>query len=302
MKTLLAVTFTLGIAVSAASAKGAKEASPNNTSGSAIKITATFHPLYIMLENITANVPDVEITMLAPPNTGCLHDYELTTKDMKSITTCDILIANGAGMETFLDKALSMKKGSVIVAAEDFHLTDDNPHVWVSPKGAIYEVQKIAEGLEKLDSRHADLYKKNADIYINKLQDLSSAMHKALDGFAGSRIITFHEAFPYFASEFRLQIASVVEREPGTIPNAKELAALINQIKTAQKDGNKICLFAEPQYSSSAAEVIAKETGLTVYELDPCVTGPLDKDSYIDTMKKNLTVLEKALSSSGTGA
>jgi zinc transport system substrate-binding protein len=267
-----------------------------------LKITATFHPLYIMLENITENVPGVEISMLAPPSVGCLHDYELTTKDMKTITSCDILIANGAGMENFLEKALSMKKGAVIIAADGFKLTDDNPHVWVSPAGAVYEVQQIAAGLEKLDSVHADLYKKNTDIYVSKLQNLSSDMHKALDGFAGSRIITFHEAFPYFASEFHLQTASVVEREPGTIPNAKELAELIDQIKKTQKEGSKISLFAEPQYSSSAAGVIARETGLVVYELDPCVTGPLDKDSYINSMKQNTVVLQKALSgANGSG-
>ena len=264
-----------------------------------IKITATFYPLYIMLENLTENVPDVEISMLAPVNTGCLHDYEMTTRDMKTITGCNILIANGAGMETFLEKALSMKKGAVIVAADGFPLTDNNPHVWVSPAGAIYEVQHIASGLEKLDSTHADLYKQNADVYMQKLRTLSSGMHKMLDGFTGSRIITFHEAFPYFASEFHLQIVSVVEREPGTIPNAKELAGLITMIKKAQQDGTSISLFAEPQYSSSAAEVISRETGLTVYELDPCVTGSLDKDSYINSMKQNAAMLQKALSGSG---
>ena len=264
-----------------------------------LKITATFHPLYIMLENITENVPGVEIAMLAPANTGCLHDYELTTRDMKAITNCDILVANGAGMENFLQKALSMKKGAVIVAADGFPLTENNPHVWVSPTGAVYEVQNIAAGLEKLDTAHAALYKQNADTYVSKLQQLSSDMHAALDGFAGSRIVTFHEAFPYFASEFHLSIASVIEREPGTIPNARELADLIAQIKQAQKDGSSISLFAEPQYSSSAAGVIARETGLTVYELDPCVTGPLDKDSYITSMRQNMTVLQKALSRAG---
>jgi zinc transport system substrate-binding protein len=263
-----------------------------------LKITATFYPLYIMLENLTKNVPDVEISMLAPVNTGCLHDYELTTRDMKTITACDILIANGAGMETFLEKALSMKKGAVVVAADGFQLTDNNPHVWVSPAGAVYEVEHIASGLERLDSAHADMYRKNADAYTQKLRTLSSGMHKTLDGFAGSRIITFHEAFPYFASEFHLQIVSVVEREPGTIPNAKELAELITMIKNAQQNGTNICLFAEPQYSSSAAEVISRETGLTVYELDPCVTGPLDEDSYINSMTRNAAVLQKALSRS----
>lgn len=300
IKNLFAVLCAGGIIISSAQARGTGEKGTASQKP-AVKITATFHPLYIMLENLTENVPGVSISMLAPPNTGCLHDYELTTKDMKAITDCDILIANGAGMETFLEKALSMKNGAVIVAAEGFTLTDNNPHIWVSPAGAIYEVKQIAAGLEKLDSSHSDLYRKNADSYVKKLEALSAEMHEALDSFAGSRIITFHEAFPYFASEFHLQIVSVVEREPGTIPNAKELAELIAMIKKIRQSNTHISLFAEPQYASSAAEVIASETGLNVYELDPGVTGSLDKDSYIHAMEGNLMVLKKALSSAGGG-
>lgn len=264
-----------------------------------VKITATFYPLYIMCLNITAGIPDVELSMLAPPQTGCLHDYMLTTKDMQAITSCDILVANGAGMETFLDKAVDMKKGSLITAAEGYALIDKNPHVWVSPKGALYEVKKIAEGLESLDVKHKTLYEANAGIYFARLAELSEKMHTELFPYEGSCIITFHEAFPYFASDFGLKLASVVEREPGTVPSAKELDSIITQIKEIQKNGKHICLYAEPQYSSSSADIIAKETGLTVYELDPCVTGEMTADAYINAQEKNLAVLEKSLSGNG---
>jgi zinc transport system substrate-binding protein len=291
--TLLAVVLMAAVvsAVPANTPKKIKEERQNE-----VKITATFYPLYIMLENITDGIPGVSISMLAPPNTGCLHDYELTTKDMKAITSCDILIANGAGMEMFLDRALEQKKGAVIVAAEGFQLVDDNPHVWVSPKGAAYEVNHITEKLAELDKVHAAQYKANGARYAAEIETLAADMHAALDKYAGSRIITFHEAFPYFAAEFKLNQVSVIEREPGTVPNAKELAQLIALIKEAQQNGRNISLFAEPQYSSSAADVIAAETGLKVRELDPCVTGTFAKDSYIVTMKKNLNVLKEALS------
>ena len=264
-----------------------------------IKITATFYPLYIMCLNLTANVPDVELTMLAPPETGCLHDYTLTTKDMQAITSCSILVANGAGMESFLDKALSLKKDAVITAAEGYSLIDGNPHVWVAPAGALYEVRRIADGLVKLDPAHAQQYAANEASYCRKLSDLSAEMHTMLDPYAGSSIITFHEAFPYFASEFSLNLASVIEREPGTAPSAKELSELIRQIKSVQKTGRAVSLYAEPQYSSSSADVIASETGLTVYELDPCVTGPLSADAYINAQEKNMLVLAQSLSAHG---
>lgn len=285
--------------LSSCSPKKATAVQPNNTDTNTIKITATFYPLYVSLLNITDGVEGIELSLLAPPDTGCLHDYQLTTKDMKKIENSNILVANGAGMEDFIEKILETKKDSLIIASEGFELTDSNSHVWVSPEGAIHQTQRIVEGLSHLDPSNATKYVMNGNAYLLKLQNLRNHMHSILDEYSGKKIVTFHEAFPYFASEFNLEIASVIEREPGEAPGPKELKEQISEINSIISGGNKIALFAEPQYSSSAAEIIAKETGLKVYELDPCVTGNLKseyiKDSYITAMKKNAEVLKEAL-------
>lgn len=285
--------------LSSCSPKKATAVQPNNTDTNTIKITATFYPLYVSLLNITDGVEGIELSLLAPPDTGCLHDYQLTTKDMKKIENSNILVANGAGMEDFIEKILETKKDSLIIASEGFELTDNNSHVWVSPEGAIHQTQRIVEGLSHLDPSNATKYVMNGNAYLLKLQNLRNHMHSILDEYSGKKIVTFHEAFPYFASEFNLEIASVIEREPGEAPGPKKLKEQISEINSIISDGNKIALFAEPQYSSSAAEIIAKETGLKVYELDPCVTGNLKseyiKDSYITAMKKNAEVLKEAL-------
>lgn len=285
--------------LSSCSPKKATAVQPNNTDTNTIKITATFYPLYVSLLNITDGVEGIELSLLAPPDTGCLHDYQLTTKDMKKIENSNILVANGAGMEDFIEKILETKKDSLIIASEGFELTDNNSHVWVSPEGAIHQTRRIVEGLSHLDPSNATKYVMNGNAYLLKLQNLRNHMHSILDEYSGKKIVTFHEAFPYFASEFNLEIASVIEREPGEAPGPKELKEQISEINSIISGGNKIALFAEPQYSSSAAEIIAKETGLKVYELDPCVTGNLKseyiKDSYITAMKKNAEVLKEAL-------
>lgn len=265
-----------------------------NDDGS-VKILATFYPLYIMLMNITDGIPGVSISMLAPADTGCLHDYQLTTRDMKSIENCDILVANGAGMEDFLDKALKVKSDRTIIASDGFDLVEDNPHVWVSIDGAVYQVLEIAAGLARLDPERSDLYMDNASEYVDKLISTSIMMHSRLDGYRGRRIVTFHEAFPYFAEEFGLELAAIVEREPGTEPNARDLYDLVLMVRGLESGGKKVVLFAEPQYSSSATEIIAQETGHPVWILDPGVTGELDKDEYISIMKKNMETLEAAL-------
>ncbi|MGN0729038.1 metal ABC transporter substrate-binding protein [Treponema sp.] len=261
-----------------------------------LKITASFYPIYIMLLNLTDGMDNVELSLLAPSETGCLHDYQLTTRDMKLIEKCDILVVNGSGMEDFIEKAFSMKKNSLVVASQGFELFDENPHVWVSIQGAVYEVEKITEGLCSLDSQNAEIYRKNSLAYIEKLKKLEEKMHLSLDKFAGKKIITFHEAFPYFAKEFGFEISAVIEQEPGTAPSSRELSQIIETVKNSlASDGNAV-LFAEPQYSSSAAEIIARETGLSVYELDPCVNGEISKNAYIDCMEKNLQVLISAFS------
>jgi zinc transport system substrate-binding protein len=116
-------------------------------------------------------------------------------------------------------------------------------------------------------------------------------MKTALAPYKGRKIITFHDAFPYFAEEFGLSIAAVVEREPGSAPSAKDLSETIDLIRKA---GIKV-LFSEPQYPATAVETIARETGAKVYLLDPGVTGPDDPGAYITIMKANLKTLLEAL-------
>ncbi|MBP2630782.1 MAG: ABC-type metal ion transporter, periplasmic subunit [Firmicutes bacterium] len=262
-------------------------------------IVTSFYPMYIATINVTKGVEGVEVKNMTKPQVGCLHDYQLTPEDLKTLEKAKVFVVNGAGMEAFLDKVVKQQENLKIVeASKDISLLKDNgeenPHVWVSVSDAIKQVNNIAEQLAAIDVEHADQYKKNAAEYVQKLEMLKADMHKDIDQLPNKNIVTFHEAFPYFAKEFNLNIISVIEREPGTEPTPKELEATINQIKELRIKA----LFAEPQYPASAAETIAKETGVKVYSLDPVVTGEANKDSYdayINAMKKNAEVLKEAL-------
>ena len=263
------------------------------------RIVTSFYPMYVATINITDGVDGVEVYNMTKPQTGCLHDYQLMTDDMKTLEKADAFVINGAGMEDFMDKVTEQqKKLKVIDASRGIELIHDdegdNPHVWLSVTDAIQQVRNIADQLKEADPAHADAYEKNAAAYIEKLTALKSEMHAALDNVPHKDIVTFHEAFPYFAKEFNLNIIGVVEREPGTEPTPTELQETIEQ-------GNALpskVLFTEPQYSPAAAETIARETGAKIYTLDPVVTGeatPAAKNAYIDTMKANMKVLQEAL-------
>ena len=296
--------------------------SNKTTDDDTLNIVTSFYPLYISTINITKDIPNVTVTNMTKSQTGCLHDYQLTPQDLKTLENADILVINGAGMESFLDGVISQYPDLEIVDAtkglslleDDTHSHDDhdhdhdhdhdtedddhdheyNAHVWVSVTGNIEEVKNISSQLEDLNPENKESYEANTNTYVAKLEDLKNEMHTELDNLPNRDIITFHEAFPYFAEEFNLNIAGVIEIEPDSEPSAKEIEDVINTIKTK----NIKSLFTEPQYSSKVAETIATETGATVYELDPIVTGDSNPDAYndyINKMKKNLDVLKEAL-------
>ncbi|HZK53258.1 MAG TPA: metal ABC transporter substrate-binding protein [Desulfosporosinus sp.] len=272
--------------------------SPTNNSNPTMTIAASFYPMYIMALNVAKDIPNVNVIDMTKPTAGCLHDYSATPADLKTLEGAEIFIINGAGMESFMSKITTqMPDLKIVEASKGIELiqgtgdTGDNAHVWVSISNAITQVQTIGDQLALLDPNNAPKYKENTKVYINKLKAEKDKMHLALDGLKNHDIVTFHEAFPYFAKEFSLNIVAVIEREPGSQPSARELAETIDQVNSLKIKA----LFAEPQYSAKAAETIAKETGAKVYTLDPGVTGAMEADAYINIMDSNLKTLQEAL-------
>ena len=313
MKTKLTKILTIVFAASMLLTGCNNSAESNNSieSNNKLTIVTSFYPMYISTLNIVKDIPNVEVLNMTTSQTGCLHDYSLSTKDLKTLSNADILIINGAGMESFLDDVIDEYSDLKIIEAsngisliedtdhdehehEHEHEHDVNPHVWVSISKNIEEVSNIAKELSAFDPNHASEYEANADAYIAKLENLRTEMHAALDNVNNKDIITFHEAFPYFAEEFNLNIAGVIEVEPDSEPSAKEVENIISIIN----EKNIKALFTEPQYSSKIADTIAKETGASIYTLDPIVTGDANEDAYDDyivKMQENLNTLKEAL-------
>lgn len=274
----------------------------NSRDDGKLTIVTSFYPIYLDAINIAGGIDGVEIKNMTKPQTGCLHDYQLTTEDMTTLESADIFIVNGLGMENFLQKVIDSQEGlKIIDASKSDHITpildpdgEENPHVWMSVTYSIDQVKAITAQLCEIDPAHEKQYRDNAMEYVTKLSNLRDEMHLALDYLPNKNIVTFHEAFPYFAQEFGLQIIDVIEREPGTEPTPKELEETIEKVNALP---TKV-LFTEPQYSPAAAETIARETQAKIFQLDPIVTGEsnLDaKNSYIDKMKQNMDVLKEAL-------
>lgn len=266
-----------------------------------LKIVTSFYPLQIMAMNLTADLPGVTVENLTGPMSGCPHDHQLAPEALRSLAAAAVLVVNGAGLEGFIEKIAAQYPALVIIdASQGFGPAPDHPeragmdpHIWVSVSGAMHQVRTIAAGLAAADPARAERYRANADRYLARLEALRHEMRAALAPLPNRRIVTFHEAFTWFAREFDLEVVAVVKRHPGAEPGAGELARIIRRARA----GNVRAVFTEPQYSPRAAEIVAREIGARVHQLDPAATGPEHPDAYLEIMRANLATLKKALAS-----
>lgn len=276
-------------------------------------VVTSFYPIYLFALNLLSGIDGVEVANMAEPGTGCLHDYQLQTGDMKLLARADAFLINGAGMEGYLSgvfdafPALPVVDASAGVnlledcAAHD-HDHDDhdghehafNAHIWLDAGNAMQMVSNLADGLMKALPAHAEAIAANRDDYIARLTALDAELEAALAAVPHKDIITFHEAFPYFAEAYGLHVAAVINREPDDALSPRQLAELCKMVLNLGAPP----LFTEPQYEDMAAQTIVRETGAALYSLDPIVTGPatdVPLTLYEDVMRQNLAVLLEAL-------
>lgn len=167
--------------------------------------------------------------------------------------------------------------------------------MWLDVANAKIMVSNICDGLCTLMPEHEAKLRQNCDAYLARLDALDQELRAGTADLQGSQIVTFHEAFPYFAKAYGLQVVGVVTVEPGETLSPRGLSELIGTIRTL---GNPP-LFAEPQYDNLVADTVAAETGAKVWILDPVVTGPMEPAEaagyYEVAMRRNLSVLRQAL-------
>lgn len=280
---------------------------------SAETIVTSFYPIWLITLNLTKGLDHVTVRNLAAPSAGCLHDYQLQTADMKVLSDADALLVNGAGMEAFLPEITrAMPDLPVIVASDGIDLLkndctvqigdaeeETNSHIWLDPKRAIQMAENLAEGLNGILPGAEDLIAANLAEYRARLLELDESIKKGLENLVSRDIVTFHEAFPYFASAYGLRVVAVVNKEPGETLSPAQMGQLILAI---QDLGNPP-LFVEPQYTDLSARTLANETGSKVFILDPVVTGPEEDvplDYYEKIMLQNMDSLISALGCSET--
>ena len=262
---------------------------------SGIRVTASFYPVYIIAENIVGEVPGIDLRSMAQPQTGCLHDYQLTTADMRSLEDTDLFIVNGGGMESFLDNALELfpeldvidtSAGVTSLEGHDHghtgHDHGENSHYWMYPENAVVQAENICGALSEICPEYADEFRQNTDAFKESVSGIET-----FDG-KGISVCVFNEAFEYLHLSYGFDVTAVVEMDENETPSAKELAEIITEIN----EGGIDLLIAADDASKTVADTIARETGAGVVVLDPVLTGDPVPERYTEALNENARILK----------
>ena len=261
-----------------------------------LTVVTSFYPMYIAALNVIGDTDGVHLQNLSEPQTGCLHDFQLTPEDMKLLSKADVFIINGGGIESFMkDVAKSYPDLTIIEASEGIDLLEDegeeNAHAWMSVATYEEQVNHIAEGLIAADEKNASDYQKHADAYTVKLDALKERQQKVAEKIKGQSVILFHEAYDYVADDYGLDVAYVLDLDEERQVSAGEVADVL----AAVRDDHVKYILAEELYGKSMGDTVEKETDAKVIYLDALNRGDYDVDSYIKGMSANIDLIEQYL-------
>lgn len=286
-------------------------------------VVTSFYPMYVAAENVIGDVEGVTLENLSEPQTGCLHDYQLTAADMKLLSKADVFIVNGGGIESFLsDVAESYPDLKIVQACDGIDLLesaegtgeshndlssnedadhddhdhsehshgDENAHVWMNLADYQIQVQNICNGLSEADSAHAEQYAKNAQTYQGKVQELQQEAAELASQIASQPVVIFHEAYEYIVQEYGLQLAGEMNLDEERQVSAGEVADILHSIE----DNHVSVVLAEELYGMDMGEMVAKQSGVKVIYLDTLTRGDYSADSYLEGMRSNIEQLKEA--------
>lgn len=258
-------------------------------------VVTSFYPMYVAAANVIGDVDGVTLKNLSEPQTGCLHDYQLTTEDMKLLSKADLFIVNGGGIESFLtDVASNYPELDIVEACQNVPLLEDgdeeNAHAWMSIADYRIQLASIESALEQADPEHADAYHENAKAYDEKLAVLQSEQDEIRQAAEGQNVIIFHEAYDYVAEDYGFNVSYVLDLDEERQVSAGEVADVLDQIR---KDHVSYIL-AEELYGSDMGKTVESESDVKVIYLDACNRGDYSKDSYLTAMQSNIDKLREA--------
>lgn len=267
---LIARIAILAIAVLLTTAACGPAGSSRTPAGDTIRVVATTTVFADMVQQVGGDA--VTVTSLVPKG-GVVETFDLTPSDMRAVSDAELIVMNGLGLDDWLTPVITDTgiDAPVVRLAENLegvhYLSGEgdeavNPHLWLNVAYAIRYVERIRDALVTLDPARAEAIQGSAAAYVERLEALDAWARDQIAAIPPKDrvIVSFHEAFPYFAEAYGLTIVGTIVDAPGQDPSAGEIAALVKAIKAA---GAK-AVFGEDQFSPELVQTVAEEGGVVV--------------------------------------
>lgn len=312
-----ALVLVLGLFALAACKAGSNQSSNTGVETRTLHVVATTTIIGDVVSQIGGDA--IQLTVLLPVGTDP-HTFDPTPRDLSTLSDSDIVFANGAGLESFLDRFIasagetgSTSKAKMVFLSQGINLrqfqaqssqstiaSDEqgiDPHIWFDPSNVKIWAQNIQQTLTDLDPAHAKYYIANANAYSAQLDDLDNWITEQVSQVPESnrKIVSDHQVFGYFADRYGFENAGAVipSFSSASQPSAKEVAALEDTIKNL----NVPAIFVGVTANPTLAESVAADIGVKVI---PIYTGSLSEpggsaDSYLAFMHTDIAAMVNAL-------
>jgi len=297
---------------------GSSTSGPAPSTGATLQVVTTFLPITEFTKAVAGECATVEPLM---PTTVSPHDFQATPSDLVRLQKADVLVKNGLGLETFLDKLILnadntglqvIDSSAGIPTLENTEKNDDhdkdhdhadghghghdhgpiNPHVWLDPLRALQQVETIRDGLIAAQPDCADQFTTNAAVFADDLRSLNAELASQLKPFAGKTFVAYHDFAPYFAERYQLKVAFVVE-SPELNPTPADLQRVSQLVEQTELK----TLLSEPQEGRQSFNALAGDLGVRIGVFNPLETGPAEAGKpgyYVSQMRRNGNALVAA--------
>jgi len=236
----------------------------------------------------------VEVITMIPPGYSPAN-YAPTPKQLMDFSEAKIYFTIGVPSENsyILPRVDSFNKDIKIVSLQNeveeiyparyFSQESRDPHIWLSPKRVILMIDIIKRELSALDPEHSEYYEKNAEKYIDELEELDIWIKNITDKITNRTFIVYHPSFGYFADDYNLEMLSL--EKDGKEATPKTLQEMVD---TAKEEGIKV-IFYQAEIDSKQTISFAEEIGGK-----SLMVNPLSED-YIQNLKRMAETFSKEL-------
>ena len=331
---VMAYEHTAGMKGAAGGASDASDSAKNtDEADDMLTVVTSFYPMYIATLNIVDGVNGVRLENLSEPQTGCLHDFQLTPEDMKLLSTADVFVINGGGIESFMsDVAKAYPKLDVVEACEDVVLLSedesdsDHDHDHDADAESDSDHDHDNEADAESDSAHdhdhgdenahawmsvpryrtmvqtiafrlAEKDAKHADEYYANAKAYDAKLAVLEEKINSLKSLTNGQNIIIFHEAYAY-VADDFSMNACYLLDLDEersvSAGEIKQVIGAIKDDGVSVILAEELYGKSMGDTVSRETDVHVIYIDPLNRGEYDKDSYLYGMEHNIELIKEA--------